>query len=94
MFEIKIPIQIPSYQLVICGISNNQSSIFFFYPHKNEKTNFKCYKFSSDVNTSAMGIKAKAKNFDWYAKGIGTVRTESYDKNGNIQSHTELVEVR
>jgi hypothetical protein len=41
-----------------------------------------------------MGIKAKAKNFDWYAKGIGTVRTESYDKNGNIQSHTELVEVR
>lgn len=54
---------------------------------------FKGYKFSCEVNSSAMGIKVKAKNIDWYAKGIGTVKTESYDKNGNLQSHTELVEL-
>jgi len=55
---------------------------------------FKGYKFSCDVNSSAMGIKVKAKNIDWYAKGVGTVKTESYDKDGKLQSHTELVELK
>jgi len=55
---------------------------------------FKCYKFSGDVNSSSMGLKMKSKNFDWYAKGIGVVKTETYDKNNNLQSHTELIEVK
>jgi len=55
---------------------------------------FKAYKFTSDVNSSAMGIKVKANNMDWYVKGIGTVKTETYDKNGKLQSHTELVELK
>ena len=55
---------------------------------------FNCYKFSSEVNSSAMGIKMHSKNFDWYAKGIGTVKNENYDKNGNMQSHSELIEVK
>jgi hypothetical protein len=55
---------------------------------------FNCYKFSSTVNGSAMGIKTKTSNIDWYARGIGVVRTESYDKNGKLQSYTELVEVK
>lgn len=54
---------------------------------------FKGYKFSCEVNSSAMGIKVKAKNIDWYAKGIGTVKTESFDRNGNLQLRTELVEI-
>jgi len=55
---------------------------------------FKCYKFSSDINSVAMGIKVKAKSTEWYAKGIGTVKSESCDKEGKLQSHTELVELR
>ncbi len=55
--------------------------------------NFNCYKFSSDVNSVALGMKVKSKTVDWYSKGIGTVKTESYDKNGKLQSHTELVEL-
>lgn len=54
---------------------------------------FKCYKFSSDVNTVAMGIKVQAKTIEWFAKGIGTVKTESYDKKGNLSGRTELVEI-
>jgi hypothetical protein len=54
---------------------------------------FKCYKFSGDVNTVAMGIKVQAKTIDWFAKGIGSVKTESYDKKGNLSGRTELVEV-
>ncbi len=55
---------------------------------------FKCYKFSSDINSVAMGIKVKAKSAEWYAKGIGTVKSESYDKDGKLQSRTELIEVK
>lgn len=55
---------------------------------------FKCYKFTCDVASTAMGIKASGKNTTWYAKGIGTVKSESYDKNGSLQSRLELVEVK
>lgn len=55
---------------------------------------FKCYKFSGDVNTVAMGIKVQAKTIEWFAKGIGTVKTESYDKKGDLTGRTELVEVK
>lgn len=55
---------------------------------------FKCYKFSSDINSSAMGIKVKGKSTEWYAKGIGIVKSESYDKNAILQGRTELVEVK
>lgn len=54
---------------------------------------FNSYRFSCDVNASAMGIKSKTKNMDWYAKGIGTIKTESYDKSGSLLSRTELVEI-
>ena len=55
---------------------------------------YKCYKFSCDFSSVAMGIKANGKNISWYAKGIGTVKSESYDKNGSLQSRMELVEVK
>lgn len=55
---------------------------------------FKGYKFSCDVNSSVMGIKVSSKNTDWYAKGVGIVKSENYDKNGKLQSRTELVEMK
>lgn len=55
---------------------------------------FKCYKFSGDVNSVAMGIKVQAKTIEWFAKGIGTVKSESYDKKGNLTGRTELVEIK
>ena len=55
---------------------------------------FKGYKFSSDVNTVAMGIKVNAKSTEWYAKGVGIVKSESFDKNGKLQSRMELTELK
>ena len=55
---------------------------------------FKGYKFSSEVTASAMGIKMKTNNLDWYTKGVGIVKTESYDKNGKLHSHRELIELK
>jgi hypothetical protein len=55
---------------------------------------YKCYKFSCDVVSIAMGIKVTGKSVSWYAKGIGTVKSESYDKDGKLLSRMELVEVK
>ncbi|MBK6283505.1 MAG: hypothetical protein IPF54_13395 [Draconibacterium sp.] len=55
--------------------------------------NFKCYKFSGDINSVVLGIKVKASSIEWFAKGVGTVKSESYDKNGKLDSHTELVSI-
>jgi len=54
---------------------------------------FKSYKLTSDVNATAMGIKVKTNNIEWYAKGVGIVKTESYEK-GKLLSHTELTEIK
>ncbi len=55
---------------------------------------FKTYRFSSVVNASAMGIKTSSKMIEWYAKGVGTIKSESYDKKGDLQAHTELVDIK
>lgn len=55
--------------------------------------NFNCYKFTSNINSVALGIKIKASSAEWYAKGIGTIKTETYDKNGKLESHMELVSI-
>lgn len=54
---------------------------------------FNCCEFSSEVEANILGIKVRTKNTDWYAKGVGVVKTESYDKNGRMQGITELVEI-
>jgi hypothetical protein len=55
---------------------------------------FKTYKFTSDVTSTALGIKMKSKNTEWFAKGIGIVKTMNYDKNNKLQSFMELVELK
>ena len=55
---------------------------------------FNSYKFSSIVNASVMGIKSTSKSIEWYAKGIGTIKSETYDKKGDLLSRTELVEMK
>jgi len=55
---------------------------------------FKCYKFSGDVNSVAMGLKVQAKSIEWYAKSVGIVKSESYDKKGDLTGRTELVEIK
>ncbi len=54
---------------------------------------FKCYKFTENIQSVILGIKVQAKSTEWYAKGIGTIRTETYDKNGKLDSYTELVSI-
>ena len=52
---------------------------------------FKAYKLTSEVNATAMGIKVKTNSIEWYARGVGLVKTENYEKS-QLQSYSELVE--
>ena len=54
---------------------------------------FNAYKFLSDVKSSVLGIKVNSSNIAWYVKGVGMVKTENFDKKGNLRSHMELVEM-
>lgn len=56
--------------------------------------NFKSYKISSDVKSSAMGIKASGKSTQWYAKGLGLIKSVNTDEKGNSTGGIELVEVK
>ena len=55
-----------------------------------EAGTFRCHKVSQKINSTVMGIKSESTVITWYAKGVGAVKTENYDKNGKLQSVQEL----
>lgn len=54
---------------------------------------FKCYKISQTVEVKSIG-KYTITSKDWISKDVGTVRSESYDKNGNLMSYSILEEFK
>jgi len=50
---------------------------------------FECYKISYDIATK-VGITVKMTGVEWYAKGVGMVKSESYNKDGKLQGSTVL----
>jgi hypothetical protein len=52
---------------------------------------FKCYKVTQKINAVAMGIRNESVKISWYAKGVGEVKSETYDKKGKLQNSTELI---
>jgi hypothetical protein len=58
-----------------------------------EAGTFRCYKVSQKVNSKAMGVKSEGVTLTWYAKGTGTVKTETYDNKGKIVSSQELKKI-
>jgi len=54
---------------------------------------FKCYKITQTVSTSVMGRSAVSQTISWYAQGIGTVKTETYNDKNQLQSTQQLVEM-
>jgi hypothetical protein len=55
---------------------------------------FKCHKMSQTVSSTAMGKTTTMKIISWYAVGIGTVKTETYNDKNKLQSSSELVELK
>jgi len=54
---------------------------------------FRCHKITQTVTTTIMRRDVIATTVSWYAPGVGTVKTESYNNKQQLQSSTELVEM-
>lgn len=55
---------------------------------------FQCVKISQETVAEVMGMKNTSKSTSWLAKGIGTVKTESYSKHDKLQSSMVLTELK
>ena len=54
---------------------------------------FKCHKITQTVTTTVMRRDTKSRTVSWYAPGIGTIKTETYDAKDKLQGSMELVEM-
>nr|NQU89259.1 hypothetical protein [Bacteroidota bacterium] len=50
---------------------------------------FDCFKVSFDTETKAI-VKVKISTVQWLAEGVGMVKSENYDKRGNLDNYTEM----
>ncbi len=55
---------------------------------------FDCIKVSYNTFSKMAFIKTEGHTVEWYAPGIGIVRSENYDKKGKIASIHELIYVK
>lgn len=54
---------------------------------------FNCMKISGDVSGKILGMNMSAKSVQWYSSGIGMVKSETYDKKGELSGSMVLVAV-
>lgn len=50
---------------------------------------FECVKMTQDTEMQSI-FKMKTRTTTWYAKGVGMVKTENYDKNGKLEGSSVL----
>jgi hypothetical protein len=54
---------------------------------------FESHKITQTVSTTALKKTTKTRTVSWYAPGIGTVKSETYDDKDKLMSSIELVEI-
>jgi hypothetical protein len=54
---------------------------------------FECYKISYDVATKMM-VNVKTKGVEWYSKGVGMVKSETYSTDGKILGSNVLNSIK
>lgn len=53
---------------------------------------FDCYVLSETIKSKSMGANIEINSKTWLAEGVGMIKNETYKKNGNLESQTELTE--
>lgn len=57
----------------------------------NDAGTFKCYIVETVMETKILGRKTSTRTKTWYARGVGSVKMESYDQDDNLVSTQELI---
>lgn len=55
---------------------------------------FEAYKVNSKTSAKASFIKKKSSATEWLVKGIGMIKSESYNKKGELESYTKLISIK
>ena len=58
-----------------------------------EAGTFKTIKVTEDIDGKFGFVKMKMSSISWVKMNIGNIRTESYDKKGNLSSVSELISI-
>lgn len=94
-----ISVQVSSSVVSIATVSTtirNRKVVSGPTPMKTPAGTFSCYKVESSRESATvprpdMAIRTNVKQVDFYAPGVGIVRTEIYNKNGKLDEVRELV---
>ncbi len=54
---------------------------------------FDCVKITYDTDGKVGFVKTRSSGAVWYAKGVGSVKIEGYNKKGKLESSSELIEM-
>ena len=54
---------------------------------------FECFKVEQTTEMDMGFVKREMKGVSFIAEGIGVVRSESFDKNGDLESYSEITQV-
>lgn len=57
---------------------------------ETEAGSFECLKMSQTTEVKSKILNMKTTSKEWFLPGFGVVRSESYDKKGNLTGYTEL----
>ena len=56
---------------------------------KTEAGEFQCFKISQEISMKTLG-SVEMSSIEWYAKGVGMVKSESYNKKGKLKAYSLL----
>jgi len=103
--HLKVGDQLPDGEVTAQVLNNGVKLVTITSTVKNRKVvakenittpagTFKCIKITFDNDGKVGFIKTHAQGATWYAEGIGTIRSENYNKKGKLESSSELIELK
>jgi len=87
--EMKMSFSSGGMTLMAMSISISNRKVEAIEDITTDAGTFSCYKISYDATTK-MGITASSKGVEYYSDDIGMVKSEAFDKKGELLSTTVL----
>ena len=97
--RLEVGLELPTGEVTVyvMGVKTTQDISFHKVVAKEQLTvpagTYECYVVERKYVARVMGLKVTGSMKIWYARGIGAVRTDNYDKKGKLSSSQVLQEV-
>ena len=94
-----VGLELPTGEVTVdvSGLKVKQDITFHKVVAKEELTvpagTYECYVVERQYSAKMLGMKVKGSMKTWYARGIGAVKTETFDKKGKLATTQILTEV-